>query len=603
MNYDWNDGVLSCKTDEDCPAGMLCADAGGAIGEVCVYSWDRAASDDLATGSETASPEDTVWETLDATDSATYTPVETGSQDGDSDMPDDTASHECGADSDCFGETAGVCGVGRCEIESGSFVCNYSPDDALCETNSDCALGVCLSESEGFECSFTIDPEFCQPGDVCDEKAKYSCQAGVCVQAGEADSKRLTFDNKEPFLVDMAPISMSVTATTEGFAAVYAPAEVIWSGTGFVYSNKRLRFGRFDPSGGLLDSGWVEIANTAGFNHPVLLDLKDAGRFALVYQHWTADAHEIGIVELDCQGAIVAGPVLLSPMDNRYSFWPAAAYNSDSGAQGRVGIAFLDTRNDAAKSNSTASTDVYSVVYDVATKAVFGGEARLSSTVLSEREVAITRVPGGFLVASPTSGANAIWTRLVADSGEPETLDSPRYVTRGVTATRPLSLAYDGQRVALAWRAGDSPQGLGVYRVGLLDVDGTPALGGDFVEGAPLGPALTASSNPLSYYGTIEVFWNAERAAFGVCYDSQPGVYSGQAALTTPMLAYAVATEDKTMKAQASFPLSPVDGAHSLAPTCAARGAKTLVLWNDNRDQGEVGSWQGELYGATITCE
>ena len=174
MNYDWNDGILSCKSDEDCPAGMWCAEAGGAIGEVCVYSWDRAGSDESATGVETdvIVPEDTVLETLDDSDSVTHTPAETDSQGWDSNIPDDTASHECGADSDCFGEQAGACGVGRCESESGSFVCNYLPDDALCETNSDCALGVCLSEPDGFECSFTIDPEFCQPGEVCEEQTK-----------------------------------------------------------------------------------------------------------------------------------------------------------------------------------------------------------------------------------------------------------------------------------------------------------------------------------------------------------------------------------------------------------------------------------------------
>jgi hypothetical protein len=139
--------------------------------------------------------------------------------------------------------------------------------------------------------------------------------------------------------------------------------------------------------------------------------------------------------------------------------------------------------------------------------------------------------------------------------------------------------------------------------MGLLNTDGTPSAGGDRLEGIALGPALSTSPNPLSHYGKLEVFWNEGRSAFGACYDSEPTVYNGHSENTTPLLSYAIRSGEDGLVAQTTYAATAADGFHSLTPTCAVRGATNLVLWNDNREEGKSGTWQGEVYGATITCE
>jgi hypothetical protein len=519
----------------------------------------------------------------------------------------DSSVHGCEVDTDCEGAQAGSCGVPHCVVEGEDHVCRYTADDTKCPPKSDCLSSQCSKVGAGYDCSLTIDLEGCEAGQVCDAANEYSCQVGVCSTTQVTDGPtRLTTANDGPFKEPMAAMSPTVVATSTGFAAVYAPAVAISEpgGTNYSYTYRKLKFAKFDSEGKLLSPGWVDIEKTLGFNHPVLLDLGPGRGFVVVYQYW-ARRHEIGLIELNSKGVVTFGPSLITLVDDYDSFYPDAAFNPKDGAQGRVGIAFLDkgALKVPDKPEQGRQDEIFSRVYDLATHAVVGVESRLSDSSWPEPEVAITHVADGFLVAWYENGTSMLYTRKVSEDGN---LGSRLPITNG-KSTRPLAMAYNGDdergQVALAWRAGDGPGSLGVYRMGLLNADGAPLGGGPTLDGVALGPALNSAENTLSHYGKLEVFWNEGRKAFGVCYDAEPTVYNGHAEWTTAMLSYAASGEKDGLVAQKGYALSSDDKAHSLAPTCAVKGATNLVLWNDNRGIGETWSWQGEVYRATLMCE
>lgn len=621
MSFDWMDGVLPCDVNgDDCPPGMHCAAVDVNNNGICAYAEDDTSHSDAGTGTgpssdSVSSPTDTGSDTLTETasgsdsgvigtdtDSAPDTlSITDGSDTPSSDTLSDSAtgSVECRENSDCH--EGGECGAPYCAVDTdtdtndASF-CSYSADVTLCESFGECTMSQCKENlsGPGYQCFIETNPEGCDVGEVCAWDGDHDCIAGMCGSSTPVGPTRLTNENQGATTLDMAAISPSVTVTPFGFAAVYGRAEVNLSPAPS-YTYGKLRFARFDTNAALSASGFRDVALTAGGRYPKLLQLEGPGGLVLVFQYFTNNAHEIAVIKLNDAGEVSAGPVGVSAVDTKASFYPAAALNTAAGELGRVGIVYSDLRDGT-------TSEVYGIVYDVKTNAVVGSEVRLTINTRDDLFPAIVAVPDGFLVATHEKTADSLSVRVFSKDG---VAGEPKIICPIGTATRPIAMAYDGTRVAVAWRAGDGPGAGGVYRFGLLTPQGEPLPGREhsgYLEGVSLAPGLDTSNTKLNYTGSLGLYWDAAEGAFGVCFDAQPGVYNGDPNLTTPYFTYAFASAG-IPRALTAWPLHEVDTAHSMGVACAGNGSTNLVLWNDSCDEGEIDSWQGELYSATFSCE